>query len=159
MAEHPRIPFEIPGTFDANAPMSDFHAYEWGNTQANRRDVTVKNYLQSLGFVIGSHVITPEQHDILSNVIDHWHRTTARFAGKKFSDCLVPAGKDGFYFWNDGKRYEMTPAFRAALIDAGWIYDPKPENTLFRLHGNRLYAQYQQIIGSRLMARLDDRSE
>lgn len=157
---HPLRPFIIPGKFGDDVPFSDMHVWQWADSVPERKDVTTRNYLLAQGFVIGVDCVTEAQHQTLDYAIEHWHRYTARFARGttcKLSDCLIPDdGEKSFYLWGSKTRYRMTVAFKAALINAGWIYDPAPDNTYFKLENGVLWACYQQIIGSRLMARISE---
>lgn len=40
--------------------------------------------------------------------------------------------------------------------DAGWIYHVDPETTMFEITNGRLYAKYQQILGSRFICHIKE---
>jgi hypothetical protein len=41
-------------------------------------------------------------------------------------------------------------------MDAGWIYDVQPETTYFQVINGKLWAKYQQIIGSRALVEVTE---
>ncbi len=144
--------FTLPGPMGPDVPFSSLHVWAWAKTQA-RADVCIIRYLQSLGFVLGVHCITPDEHRTLDYAIDHFHRVTPHFPGPmRLADALKPAGPDGGFYVQGHPtpgRYLLGPELVQALTGAGWIYDVTPETTYLALVNGVLWARYQQIIGSR----------
>lgn len=158
MSEKPL--FTLPGPMTAETPFTEFHAWQWAQHQKRDR-VDVFNYLAELGFVKGKHRITPEQFELLRVVIDMFHRVAPRMDGiHAFADLLTPATsideQTSFYVQGKPGRYVPSDALVAALVDAGWVYAVRPQTTYFAIINGKVFAKYQQIIGSRVLAQLKD---
>lgn len=149
------MPYTIPAPFGTDVPFTQMHVWQWART-VPRADVDVFNYLDSLGFVIGQDKCTEQEFEILKYACDAFHRTAPHIAEcLTFSECFTEASTPGA-FWVQGKpgRYHPRPAILEALQGAGWIYDITPETTYFAVINGRLFAKYQQIIGSRCIVQL-----
>lgn len=153
----------IPEPFTDQTPFNQMHVYQWGNNQVNRKDVTIKNYLDSLGFVIGMDKLNEGEYKRLDYAIDAWHRTRPYIHEVMLiTDVFTPTAKGGGRFWVSGLAFarfannDIEVKVRKAITEAGWIYDINPETTYFEIVGNRLYARYQQIIGSRFIMHIKD---
>jgi hypothetical protein len=146
-------PFKLPGPIGADIPFEELHAWQWAGNQPRAR-VDIFTYLSDLGFVKGRDKITSEEFDILKYAFDAFHRTAPHYPGRvKLSEALrpLPDGAPGFYLQGHAGRYALAPELSEALTQAGWIYDVKPDTTYFQVIRGRLFAKYQQIIGSRCL--------
>lgn len=150
--------FPIPGAaVTAQTPFVDMHAWQWAKTQA-RVDVDVFKYLQALGFIVGTHRITEDQYQALRYCFEAFHRIAPHInAPMRFAECFTQcAGHGGYSVLEKPGRWMPAPIILDTLGAAGWIYDPAPENTYFRIINGRLFAQYQAIIGSRCLVEISE---
>ena len=119
------------------------------------------DYLDSLGFVKGKHKVSERDLKTLEYVFETWVRTTPYYSPCKFSDLFT----DGDAYYVSGAesygvvkpwRRNVTPKLVEMVRNAQWIYDVEPNSTYFELNGNRLYAKYQQILGSRFLCFVEE---
>lgn len=147
--------FTLPAPISADIPMSDLHVWQWAKGQP-RAEVKVMNYLESVGFALGRDRLTPEDLKTLKYAIDHFHRTEPHMPGPvPFSEVLTPAPQ-GFYVQGKPGKFALSKSARSALKEAGWIYDVQPDNTYFQVINGKLWAKYQQIIGSRALVEVTE---
>ncbi len=147
--------FNLPGPIGAHVPFEHLHVWQWAKGQP-RADVAVRNYLKSVGFALGQDRLTPEDLKTLEYAIDHFHRTEPHMAGPvPFSEVLTPA-PEGFYVQGKPGKFALSKSARSALEGAGWIYDVQPDNTYFQVIHGKLWAKYQQIIGSRALVEVTE---
>lgn len=147
--------FTIPAPFAPDVPFVQMHVWQWAQSQTDRNNVTIHSYLASLGFVIGTDKLDEGDYKTLDYAIDAFHRAAPRIPGlHSFADLFEPA-EDGFYI-REGKPGVWKPRQLVidALVNAGWIYDVTPDSTYFEIIGSKVWAKYQQIIGSRPVAEL-----
>ena len=144
----------IPGEFKDSTPFNQMHFWDWANAQEKRNNVTIGGYLSSLGFVLWKDKLTPEEHTRLDYAVDAWHRTTPHIRElQNFNNLFIEVPDDGgFFVFSKPNKYYPSQVVIDALYDAGWIYNVTPETTYFEVIRGRLYAKYQQIIGSRYIA-------
>ncbi len=150
--------FKLPAPIGADVPFGELHVWQWCRGEARNR-IGVRNYLESLGFVMGRDKITPDDFEILQSAIDHFHRVAPHFPQPvKLSDALRPVadGAPGFYVVGMPGRYSLAPELCEALKGAGWIYDVIPETTYFEIVRGLLWAKYQTIIGSRALCEVKE---
>lgn len=144
--------FPLPGPLADDIPMSQLHVWQWAAAQP-RADVTLARYLAALGFVTGTHRLTPEQHDTLKCALQHFHSVHPHLTPRRLADVFP--GPGAFYVQGLPGRHAVAPDVLAALTAAGWVYDVTPASTYFQIqHGEdgrpfKVWARYQQIIGSR----------
>jgi hypothetical protein len=142
--------FTIPGPLTPETPFERMDFWNWAKGQP-REKVCAFEYLAHLGFVVGFHRITPEQLQCLEYAADTFHRTMPHYQHElTFSQIFTPAECGGFYVVGCSGRFSLVnAAFRSALVNSGWIYEVTPESTYFEVINGRVFAKYQQIIGSR----------
>ena len=144
--------FTIPGPFTNQTPFHAMHVWQWAKAQP-RAKVTIHDYLAALGFIVGTDRLTEEDYRTLDHVIEAFHRVAPHISEPlTFADAFAAGGT----YYVQGMEGRFTPSARilAALVAAGWIYEPAPENTYFQIVNGMLWAKYQQIIGSRCLAEL-----
>ncbi len=150
-------PFTIPGVPVTNdTPFDQLHVWQWAREQ-DRRMVTLANYLKAIGFTTGKDRLTEEQYDTLHYAIETFHRCEPHMSGEYAFDALMhKASTAGFYVQGKEGRFIPSAAVVAALESAGWIHEVKPETTYFELVNETgvLWAKYQQLLGSRPIARI-----
>jgi hypothetical protein len=145
--------FKLPGPIGSDIPFGTLHVWHWAAGQPRAR-VNISEYLGDVGFVMGRDKITPEEYDTLSHALDAYHRTAPHYPGRlNLCEALrpLPDGESGFYLQGHAGRYALAPELSEALTAAGWIYDVTPDTTYFQVIRGRLFAKYQQIIGSRCL--------
>jgi hypothetical protein len=150
--------FILPAPFDASIPFTQLHVWQWAKTQA-REDVQILNYLAALGFRMGVDRLDTDDYKTLEYAIDAFHRCAPRIDGVRPLSAVLPAatGPEGFYCRGLPHRVNPSDELRAALAAAGWIYDVAPESTYFEiLPGGRLFARYQEIIGTRFLCEVTE---
>ena len=149
--------FTLPPPFDASIPFTQLHVWQWAKTQA-RGDVQVLKYLAALGFHMGVDRLDPDDYKTLEYAIEAFHRCAPHLPGVHPLSAVLPrADGDGFYCRGIPHRVNPSDELRATLVGAGWIYEVTPESTYFEiLPGGRLFARYQQIIGSRFLCEVTE---
>lgn len=124
--------------------------------RCNPESFLVGKYLESLGFVVGEDKITEDQHRILDYVEETWFRLTPYHLPMTWDECFVPGKDFSVHAKPPGEdkpfcRRNITPALKAAVEQSGFIYPVHPDNCYFEVINGRLYAKYQQILGSRFI--------
>lgn len=149
--------FKIPGQIHSQVPFNQLHFWKWADKEKFRSDVTLDNYLKAIGFVLNTHHLSPEEYDILRNAVDQWHRSTPWIRQRRTVTQLFSQDKESSYtVWDKYGKYTPSAEVMSALVASGWIYAPNPNNTYFKIIEDRLYAKYQTIIGSRLIAKIKE---
>lgn len=158
------FPFPIVGEHD---PLASDPFFAWCNTNIERTNLEKSkldyaiDYLESLGFVKGEHKVSERDLKTLEYMFETWVRTTPYYPPCKFSDLFEDgdayyvAGAESFGVVKPWRR-NATPKLVEMVRNAQWIYDVEPNSTCFELIGNRLYAKYQQILGSRLLCVVEE---
>lgn len=146
-------------TVSRDEPLSDDPFYAWlqGFGKRNIPDNTIRAYLESLGFVVGRDYITEEQHKTLEYVADTFYRCEPETVETpKFFELFTTGGQASmFYVQGKEGKFCLSEKLINLLSTSGWIYEPHPDNTFFEVtEDGRLFAKYQQIIGSRFLCRL-----
>ena len=144
----------IPAPFENDTPFNQMHFWSWACAQGKRDDVTIDNYLASLGFILGTDKLTEKEFERLDYAVDTWHRTSPWIREPiYFDELFTPTGTDGYFVQGVKQKYNPTQKVIDAIYESGWIYNINSETTYFEIiQGNRLYAKYQHIIGSRIIA-------
>lgn len=157
--------FKFPGkALTMDQPLDQTHFWEWART-IPRADVTMTNYLKAVGFVIGTDVLSEEQHAVLRSAELYFHSCEPHMQGEfAFTDLFEPVGlgEIGYYVQgapgSTGQRWKLCRdgvQIRRILVDSGWVMDTQPHETYFQVvNGNMLWAKYQTLIGSRPVCRL-----
>lgn len=155
MDNHDLFDIEI---VSANEPLNTDPFYAWLDANVDRgnpgKNLMMK-YLASLGFVVGKHRLTEEQFQILEYVEDVWFQWTPYHTPMSLSECFDDS-EPSFYVKGLEGRKGITRELRDAVAEAGWIYDVTPDTTYFEIINGRLYAKYQQILGSRFVCRIKE---
>ena len=140
----------------ANEPLNSDPFYAWLDANVDRgnpgKSLMIR-YLDSLGFVVGKHRLTEEQFKILHYVEDTWFQFTPYHTPMRLSECFDDSTPSYYVIGLEG-RNGITLKLRDAVADAGWIYDVLPETTYFEIINGKLYAKYQQILGSRFICKI-----
>ncbi len=143
-------------------PLVDDPFFAWMNQNVNRNESAsylyfVGEYLKPMGFTLEDHTIDEQDLKTLEHVCEHWYRTTPHHPPCKFDELFV-ASPSGAYFLSNKhpQRYDITPKLKKMIEEAGWIYDVSPATTYFEVIGDRLFAKYQQILGSRQLCVIED---
>ena len=140
----------------ANEPLNTDPYYAWLDANVDRCNPgkeLMRRYLDSLGFIVGTHRITEEQFKILEYVEDTWFRFTPYHTPMRLSECFDDSAPS-FYVNGLEVRKGITRELRDAVAEAGWIYDVSPYTTYFEIINGKLYAKYQQILGSRFICKI-----
>lgn len=138
-----------------NIPIKEHPFYQYICERYTKHDKVknvekVKDYLASLGFVEGEDMIDDGAFSDLLTVAHVWLIMSPWYKPKHASDLFTTYGEQ-FYFYGSKERRGATPLLRQMLVDTGWIYSVEPETTYFEVIDGRLYAKYQQILGSRYL--------
>lgn len=153
--------FKIPGApLSGDTKFCDMHVWQWAEQQPRKAlHLTLTGYLSSIGFVAGRDAITEHEYDTLSAALDIYQRTAPHLKGTHaLYDLIRPAGSnEGGYMVigaERGTRYVVVPGVLTALRNAGWVYSINPTTTYFEVSNGVLWAKYQDILGSRPLARV-----
>lgn len=152
--------FVMPQPWGSDVPLNEVALYLWADRQPRRSDVSISNYLNYIGFVIGTHRLEEEDYKIMKYAVECWHRCTPWIREpRKFEDLFFKVLGDSRYpsYWVHGKegRYTISKDVVEALEQSGWIYDVTPETTFFSVNNHGMVtAAYQHILGSRVVAKL-----
>ena len=142
-------------TVSMHEPLIDDPFYAWLNENVDRGnpgDSLLIRYLKSQGFIVGEHRITEEQAQILCYVEEAWFRCTPYHTPMSLDEMFVPG--DAYCVSGLDHRCNITPELISAVANAGWIYPVEPNTTYFEINDGRVYAKYQQILGSRFICRV-----
>lgn len=151
--------FSIPGNPNMQTPFTEMDFWKWAEKQL-RGNVRMSKYLGHLGFVVGVDQLTEDQYSILKGAVQHFHDTAPHMGSEVFSfdDLFHPCDSPGAYFVR-GKAGKYRPVQKVidALNTAGWIESINPHTTYFEIvRGNKLWAKYQTILGSRPLAHIKE---
>ena len=111
-------------------------------------------YLGELGFVRGKNRVSEEQLQTLKYVHEIWCQFTPFFEPKARAD-LFDSSEPTYYIHGYG-RSGATCELVKMVRETGWIYEVTPDTTYFEILDGRLYAKYQQIIGSCFICRIKE---
>ena len=158
--------FQIPGPFTSETPFNDMDFWKWAEAQESRETVNLSNYLSHLGFVLGTDKLEEESYDRLHYAEDTWHRASPHLGGiRKLDSLFISTVNTGFYIsgqlpeWMKGRQWDVTQEVKDSL-NKTMIYEIIPDNIYFEVVRATigelfLFAKYQQIIGSRRVAKLE----
>lgn len=144
---------------DEHTPLIEDPFYAWLNANVDRGNPgqgLIRKYLTSLGFQLGQDTVTAEQHKILEYVEETWFRCTPYHLPMTWDECFVDGDEFSVHAPPPGEdkpfcRRNITPELKNAVEQSGFIYDVTPDTCYFEIIGDRLYAKYQQILGSRFI--------
>jgi hypothetical protein len=159
-----RTLFTFP-TVGPKDPLTGDPFYAWLDANEDRRDPdsfmdALLEYLKTLGFDKEQHIIDEGVLDTLKYVREQWLLLTPFFPPQSMQD-LFSDKKTPKYFvkgikeWND-PHSGITEKLQNMVNESGWIYMVWPETTYFEVIGDRLYAKYHQILGSRFICRIKE---
>ena len=164
-----------------NQPLVEHPFFKWLSATYSKRELTKlgpgdrsevykpREWLKTLGFQTGVDRLAEEDLKTLHLVEEHWWRCSPWFEphvwGSLFSEVgyLVRAlPNEQFFVTGPGRcsgYYKVTQKLRSMVAEAGWIYAVCPSTTYFEVIEGRLYAKYQQILGSRYICDISDFKE
>ena len=154
--------FQLPQYSD-DQPLAEHPFYQWLTDNVDRSQgghSKMLDWIKGLGFRVGEDALAPEDVDTLRYVEAHWWRFSPWFNPCSGKDLFVKptAGGESFYF--GGPHFNefrgITQKLRDMVMAAGWIYNVHPSTTYFEVIAGRLYAKYQQIIGSRYICDISE---
>lgn len=139
-------------------PLCNDPYYQWMDNHRQKGDGmgdidSLHAYLESLGFIKGKHIITPDNLTILQYVSETWHRCSPWLREEVEIKDIFDDSQPSFYV-QGLPRKGVTQKLKDVIVKSGWIYDVTPNTTYFTVDGNRLFAQYHQILGSRFICKL-----
>ena len=149
---------------DEHTPLVSDPFYAWLDANVDRCNPGgnhITAYLESLGFIIGQDKITEEQHKTLEYVEDTWFRLTPYHLPMTWDECFAPGAEFSVHAKPPGEdkpfcRRNITPELKKAVEESGFIYDVTPDTCYFEIINDRLYAKYQQILGSRFVCTIKE---
>ena len=157
--------FQLPA-YSGDQPLVAHPFYKWLSDNVDRKEgghSRVLDWIKLLGFRVGEDALSPGDLSTLHVVEEHWWRYSPRFGAQRGKDLFVKplAGGESFYFcgphFNEFRG--ITQKLRDMVAEAGWIYNVHPSTTYFEVIEGRLYAKYQQILGSRYICDIADYSK
>jgi hypothetical protein len=111
-------------------------------------------YLESLGFKLGTDKLKEDDYKFLKHVLDHsFYSLPECKEALSFNDLFAPS-REGFYIFNKQGQFNASKKLLDIVENSGWIYNVSPDTTYFELNGNRLFAKYQHILGSRFICNI-----
>lgn len=160
----PRELFEFP-VVDENTPLRADPFWAWLDENVERSKPGsyldhVKAYLAPMGYSIEKHTLGERALDILKYVHEMWCRSTPYFKPTPWLELFTDGSE--FYLQQSmplvpvtrGARTGISPKLKDMVEQSGFIYDVVPADCYFELSDDRLYAKYQQILGSRFICRV-----
>lgn len=145
---------------DAQTPIVELPFWQWlaakGKAAMRKERKTdldyVIGYLSEHGFVKGRDTVEADLLDTLLLVFKHFWGTAPEIAPLKLSAAFT---ESAYGFYVDGldykKRFTVSAHITDALAGSGWIYDIEPSTTYFSVINGKVWAKYQQILGSRCL--------
>lgn len=153
--------FQLP-PYNGDQPIVEHPFHQWLTDNVDRKEgghSRMLDWIKALGFRVGEDALSPGDLSTLHVVEEYWWRYSPRFGahtwGNLFSEVghLVRVAPDEQFFVTGPGRcsgyYKVTQKLRDMVAEAGWIYGVHPSTTYFEVIEGRLYAKYQQILGSR----------
>lgn len=145
---------------DAQTPIVELPFWQWlaakGKATMRKERKTdldyAIDYLSEHGFVEGQDTVETNLLDTLLLVFKHFWDVAPEIAPLKLSDAFTES-PHGFYVegLDYKKRYSVAASISAALKENGWVYRIAPSTTYFSVINGKVWAKYQQIIGSRCL--------
>lgn len=166
------IKFDKLPEFTNNQPLCDhpFYSVLMGQDTRPGGFEEIENYLDSLGFIKGTHKITEEELKILEYVLEIASRFwTPSQTVYSFSDCFSLHNGSQNLYNNDGgyyvscktvnhkenKLFNPTPLLLGFITTMAPIYEMAPINYHFEVAGGYLFIKYSKIIGHRRLCKVD----
>ena len=159
--------FNIPGAIDDATPMIESPFYDWLMKPVERQNTfttAIREYLVTVGFNLETDKLIPGQYDSLKSIFDHYSTMYTPIKNPcRLNALLKPTNgpKQAFYVQGlpSDRRYKPTAILNKVIHDLGLVYDANPENIYFKIVNNYLFVCYQQILGSRRLAKICSDSE
>ncbi len=149
----------------ADAPMIESHFYKWLDQSVTRRNTltaAIGDYLKTLGFNLTHDKIAPGDYETMHHIFQHYSEMYTPIRGACRLHALLKPANDGFYLSGSGNNhaYKPTSILLEVLKNTGLVYDLLPEHYYFKLNKQGyLFIIYQQILGSRRLAKIVTDSE
>ena len=163
--------FQLP-PYDGDQPIVAHPFYTWLTDNVDLKEgghSRIIDWIKSLGFWVDKDALSPEDVDTLRYVEEYWWRCSPWFKPHTWGDMFSEVGlldralPDGQFFVTGPGRcagyYKITQKLRDMVLATGWIYNVHPSTTYFEVIEGRLYAKYQQILGSRYICDIIDYEE
>lgn len=163
--------FQLP-PYDGDEPIVAHPFHKWLTDNLDRKEgghSRIIDWIKGLGFRVGEDALSPGDLSTLHVVEEYWWRYSPRFGahtwGSLFSEVghLVRVAPDEQFLVTGPGRcsgyYKVTQELRDMVLATGWIYNVHPSTTYFEDIEGRLYAKYQQILGSRYICDIIDYEE
>ena len=157
--------FQLPPYSD-DQPVVAHPFHQWLTNNVDRSQgghSRMLDWLKSLGFCVGEDALSSHDVDTLHIVEEHWRRCSPWFKPHAYKDLFTVPTDDPEKFYIQGSTHnvimEITQKLRDMVVAASWIYDVHPSTTYFEIISGRLYAKYQQILGSRYICDISNYKE
>lgn len=162
MSEYLQLP-----QYSDDQPLVEHPFYQWLTANCSKLELSAgyrpSDWLRSLGFERGVDRISEHGMKTLSIVEEHWWRCSPYFEPHWDKDLFTLPTRDTVKFYIQGSTHNefmgITHKLQTMVVEAGWIYNVHPSTTYFEVIEGRLYAKYQQIIGSRYICDIIDYKE
>ena len=152
--------FTIPGQIASDAPMNTSPYFKWlmkSVTRHNSFFTSLESYLAPGGYDKKLHTLDPIEYKSLECIFNHY---SAMYTPIK-NPCRIralldptPKSDNGFHLWGDDCPQHITTILKYVLNDLGLVYDITPQNYYFEVKNGYLFIVYQQILGSRRLAKI-----
>lgn len=161
MSEYFQLP---PYSGDQPIVAHPFHRWLTDNVDRSQGGHSMMlDWVKLLGFRVGEDALSPGDLSTLHVVEEHWWRCSPRFKPHSDKDLFTLPTKGADKFFIQGPAHDeflgITHKLRTMVMAAGWIYGVYPSTTYFEVIEGRLYAKYQQILGSRYICDISDYSK
>lgn len=157
--------FKLP-PYNDDQPLVEHPFYQWLTDNVDRSQgghSKMLDWIKGLGFRVGEDALAPEDVDTLHLVEEHWWRCSPWFGSQAGKDLfkLPTPNEESFYFGGPyfSEFRGITQKLRDMVMAAGWVYNVHPSTTYFEVIAGRLYAKYQQILGSRYICDISEYKE
>ena len=157
--------FKLP-PYNDDQPLVEHPFYQWLTANVDPKEgghSRMLDWIKLLGFSVGDDALSPEDVQTLRFVEDYWWRYSPRYKPQHAKDLFTVCGTDTESFYFCGPHLHefrsITQKLRNMVVEANWIYNVHPSTTYFEVIEGRLYAKYQQILGSRYICDIIDSKE
>lgn len=157
--------FQLP-PYNDDQPLVEHPYYQWLTANVDRKEgghSKMLDWIKGLGFRVGEDALSPGDLSTLHVVEEHWWCCSPWFKPHSDKDLFTLPTKGADKFFIQGPAHDeflgITQKLRDMVVEAGWIYDVHPSTTYFEVIEGRLYAKYQQILGSRYICDIIDYEE
>lgn len=153
-----RVIFLVPNMIDRDAPMCESIYFKWLNESVTKQEnfyKTITPYLAPGGYDIEKHTLESSELKSLECIFNYYQTMYTPIRNPCRLKALLKPVEKGFHLYGDSDtKYKPTTILKMVLIELGLVYPLLPEHYYFQVKNGFLFIQYNQILGSRRLAKI-----